>query len=100
MRLCFWSSCSNPGPYSEEGFDATTEQPVTEPAAETAETELASELGNKALLILGLTYLPSITLLRQAEFLSTDSLDAFEEQWALSGVLFSVSPSGSLRLTL
>ncbi|CAM4472814.1 unnamed protein product [Lepidochelys kempii] len=39
----------------------------------------------------------------RAEFLwaaSTDSLDAFEEQWALSGVLCSVSPSGSLRLTL
>ncbi|CAM5133924.1 unnamed protein product [Natator depressus] len=38
-----------------------------------------------------------------AEFLwaaSTDSLDAFEEQWALSGVLCSVSPSGSLHLTL
>ncbi|CAM4631281.1 unnamed protein product [Lepidochelys olivacea] len=39
----------------------------------------------------------------RAEFLwaaSTDSLDAFEEWWALSGVLCSVSPSGSLRLTL
>ncbi|CAM5162624.1 unnamed protein product [Natator depressus] len=39
----------------------------------------------------------------RAEFLwaaYTDSLDAFEEQWALSGVLCSVSPSGSLRLTL
>ncbi|CAM4546856.1 unnamed protein product [Lepidochelys olivacea] len=39
----------------------------------------------------------------RAEFLwaaSTDSLDAFEEQWALSRVLCSVTPSGSLRLTL
>ncbi|CAM5125363.1 unnamed protein product [Natator depressus] len=39
----------------------------------------------------------------RAEFLwaaSTDCLDAFEEQWTLSGVLCSVSPSGSLRLTL
>ncbi|CAM4569848.1 unnamed protein product [Lepidochelys olivacea] len=39
----------------------------------------------------------------RAEFLwaaSTDSLDAFEEQWALSGVLCLVSLSGSLRLTL
>ncbi|CAM4585660.1 unnamed protein product [Caretta caretta] len=38
-----------------------------------------------------------------AEFLwaaSTDSLDAFEERWALSGVLCSVTPSGSLRLIL
>ncbi|CAM4572741.1 unnamed protein product [Caretta caretta] len=38
----------------------------------------------------------------RAEFLwaaSTDSLDAFEEQWALSGVLCSLSPSGSLHLT-
>ncbi|CAM5161493.1 unnamed protein product [Natator depressus] len=38
----------------------------------------------------------------RAEFLwaaSTDSLEAFEEQWALSGVLCSVSPSGSLYLT-
>ncbi|CAM5151497.1 unnamed protein product [Natator depressus] len=38
----------------------------------------------------------------QAEFLwaaSTDSLDAFEERWALSEVLCSVTPSGSLRLT-
>ncbi|CAM4647960.1 unnamed protein product [Lepidochelys kempii] len=38
-----------------------------------------------------------------AEFLwaaSTDSLDAFEERWALSGVLCSVTLSGSLRLTL
>ncbi|CAM4712245.1 unnamed protein product [Caretta caretta] len=31
---------------------------------------------------------------------STDSLDAFEERWALSEVLCSVSPSGSLCLTL
>ncbi|CAM4709986.1 unnamed protein product [Caretta caretta] len=31
---------------------------------------------------------------------STGSLDTFEEQWALSGVLCSVSPSGSLLLTL
>ncbi|CAM5127667.1 unnamed protein product [Eretmochelys imbricata] len=39
----------------------------------------------------------------RAEFLwaaSTDSLDAFEEQWALSGVLCSVSLSGSLHLTV
>ncbi|KAG6936278.1 hypothetical protein G0U57_012918, partial [Chelydra serpentina] len=39
----------------------------------------------------------------RAEFLwaaSTGSLDTFEEQWALSGVLCSVSPSGSLHLTL
>ncbi|CAM4605007.1 unnamed protein product [Caretta caretta] len=39
----------------------------------------------------------------RAEFLwaaSTDSLDTFEERWALSGVLCSVTPSGSLRLTL
>ncbi|CAM5128338.1 unnamed protein product [Natator depressus] len=39
----------------------------------------------------------------QAEFLwavSTDSLDTFEEQWALSEVLCSVTPFGSLRLTL
>ncbi|CAM4550958.1 unnamed protein product [Lepidochelys olivacea] len=39
----------------------------------------------------------------RAEFLwatSTDSLDAFEEQWALSDVLCSVSPSGFLHLTL
>ncbi|KAG6936949.1 hypothetical protein G0U57_011233 [Chelydra serpentina] len=39
----------------------------------------------------------------QAEFLwaaSAGSLDAFEEQWALSGVLCSVSLSGSLLLTL
>ncbi|CAM5175422.1 unnamed protein product [Natator depressus] len=39
----------------------------------------------------------------RAEFLwaaSTDSLDTFEEQWALSEVLCSVTPSGSLRLTL
>ncbi|CAM5091638.1 unnamed protein product [Eretmochelys imbricata] len=39
----------------------------------------------------------------RAEFLwaaSTNSLDAFEERWALSGVLCSVTPSGSLRLTL
>ncbi|CAM4611710.1 unnamed protein product [Lepidochelys kempii] len=38
-----------------------------------------------------------------AEFLwvaSTDSLDAFEEKWALSEVLCSVPPSGSLCLTL
>ncbi|CAM4468655.1 unnamed protein product [Lepidochelys kempii] len=39
----------------------------------------------------------------RAEFLwaaSTDSLDAFEEWWALSEVLCSVTPSSSLRLTL
>ncbi|KAG6937252.1 hypothetical protein G0U57_010241, partial [Chelydra serpentina] len=39
----------------------------------------------------------------RAEFLwaaSAGSLDAFEEQWALSGVLCSVSPSGSLVLAL
>ncbi|CAM5120310.1 unnamed protein product, partial [Natator depressus] len=39
----------------------------------------------------------------RAEFLwvaSTDSLDAFEEQWALSGILCSVTPSSSLCLTL
>ncbi|CAM5082274.1 unnamed protein product [Eretmochelys imbricata] len=39
----------------------------------------------------------------RAEFLwaaSTDSLDAFEERWVLSEVLCSVTPSGSLRLTL
>ncbi|CAM4600597.1 unnamed protein product [Caretta caretta] len=39
----------------------------------------------------------------RAEFLwaaSTDSLDAFEERWALSEVLCSVTPSGSFRLTL
>ncbi|CAM4717679.1 unnamed protein product [Lepidochelys kempii] len=39
----------------------------------------------------------------QAEFLwaaSTDSLNAFEERWALSEVLCSVTPSGSLHLTL
>ncbi|CAM5144800.1 unnamed protein product [Eretmochelys imbricata] len=39
----------------------------------------------------------------RAEFLwtaSTDSLDTFEEQWALSEVLCSVTPSGSLHLTL
>ncbi|CAM4562128.1 unnamed protein product [Caretta caretta] len=38
-----------------------------------------------------------------ADFLwaaSTDSLDAFEERWVLSEVLCSVTPSGSLRLTL
>ncbi|CAM5164671.1 unnamed protein product [Natator depressus] len=38
-----------------------------------------------------------------AEFLwaaSTNSLDTFEERWALSEVLCSVTPSGSLRLTL
>ncbi|CAM4595770.1 unnamed protein product [Lepidochelys kempii] len=38
----------------------------------------------------------------QVEFLwaaSTDSLNAFEEQWALSEVLCSVTLSGSLRLT-
>ncbi|CAM5093565.1 unnamed protein product [Eretmochelys imbricata] len=39
----------------------------------------------------------------RAEFLwaaSTNSLDAFEERWALSEVLCSVTPSSSLRLTL
>ncbi|KAG6929121.1 hypothetical protein G0U57_006256, partial [Chelydra serpentina] len=39
----------------------------------------------------------------RAEFLwaaSAGSLDAFEEQWVLSRVLCSVSPSGSLLLTL
>ncbi|CAM4562698.1 unnamed protein product [Lepidochelys kempii] len=39
----------------------------------------------------------------RAEFLwaaSAGSLDTFEEQWALSGVLCSVSPSGSLCLAL
>ncbi|CAM4453421.1 unnamed protein product [Lepidochelys kempii] len=39
----------------------------------------------------------------RAEFLwaaSTDSLYTFKERWALSGVLCSVTPSGSLRLTL
>ncbi|KAG6925441.1 hypothetical protein G0U57_014491 [Chelydra serpentina] len=39
----------------------------------------------------------------RAEFLwaaSAGFLDAFEEQWALSGVLCSVSPSGSLVLAL
>ncbi|CAM5110928.1 unnamed protein product [Natator depressus] len=39
----------------------------------------------------------------RVEFLwaaSTNSLDAFEEQWVLSEVLCSVSPSGSLCLTL
>ncbi|CAM4681548.1 unnamed protein product [Lepidochelys kempii] len=39
----------------------------------------------------------------RAEFLwaaSTNSLDAFEERWVLSGVLCSVTPSGSLHLTL
>ncbi|CAM5141798.1 unnamed protein product [Natator depressus] len=39
----------------------------------------------------------------RVEFLwaaSTDSLDAFEERWALSEVLCSVSPCGSLCLTL
>ncbi|CAM4594440.1 unnamed protein product [Lepidochelys kempii] len=51
----------------------------------------------------GAVFRSSVHLRIWAEFLwaaSTDSLDAFEERWVLSGVLCSVTPSGSLRLTL
>ncbi|CAM5093530.1 unnamed protein product [Natator depressus] len=47
----------------------------------------------------GAVFRSSVCSRIRAEFLwaaSTDSLDAFEERWALSEVLCSVSPSGSL----
>ncbi|CAM4590993.1 unnamed protein product [Lepidochelys kempii] len=47
----------------------------------------------------GAVFRSSVCSRIRAEFLwaaSTDSLDAFEERWALSEALCSVSPSGSL----
>ncbi|CAM4655603.1 unnamed protein product [Lepidochelys kempii] len=60
-------------------------------------------LGHEASCDCGASFRSSVHSRIRAEFLlaaSTDSLDAFEERWALSGVLCSVTPSGSLRLTL